>query len=42
MASEQPTQGIKEFSSALTELEALLADRLSALGENTHSVLSEV
>jgi transaldolase len=34
MASEQLTRGIEGFSTALVGLEKLLADRLSAIGEN--------
>jgi transaldolase len=36
MAAEQLSQGIKGFTAALTGLETLLADRLTALGENSH------
>ena len=40
MAKEQLTQGIKGFSDALMSLEALLANRLSEIGENNNPVIA--
>jgi transaldolase len=40
MAHEKLTEGIEGFSSALGELEKLLANRLSELGANTRPELA--
>jgi len=40
MANEKLTEGIESFSTALAELEKVLANRLSELGANTRPELA--